>query len=318
MGNLFGKGGVVTLRGHQQVTNVRFLSGGDLVTTGDCTVRLWNVKTMKAEKIWKLSGDVETCCCSPDGAHIACGVPDGLIVVFDARSRQQVCSWQAHSDCGQGPLLQFFTDSAYLLTAAGPVARIWGIRGPRLFNSWEGADATCMHMSGDCTLVAMGSPSGIVTVHKLPDGYVQHRIHAHRTAVWSVAFSSNGELLATGARDDPEGIKLWITDDWSLAHVLRGHASVVLDLSFGADGLQLVSCGIDRTLRIWGARRNAAARIEWRCEQVLQGHDDAVLSCSYAPAHTPGIVASGSRDGTARVWRLSEVPQASDPNIIAG
>ncbi|CAK0903347.1 unnamed protein product, partial [Prorocentrum cordatum] len=111
MGNPFSRGGCISLKGHAQVSAVAFLPDGELVTAGGSTVRAWNLETGRAEKVWRFPGAVETCCCSPDGRYIACGVVDGLVFVYEARTWQQVAHWQAHADCGQGPLLQFFADS---------------------------------------------------------------------------------------------------------------------------------------------------------------------------------------------------------------
>merc|ERR1719199_2426432 len=100
--------------------------------------------------------------------------------------------------------------------------------------------------------MVVGSPSGIVTIHTLPDGMVTRRLQAHQSEVWAVAFSPSRALLATGARQDPDGVKLWNAETWEPLQVLRGHVGLVLDLAFSSDGTQLASCGFDRTLRVWG------------------------------------------------------------------
>lgn len=323
MGNPFSRGGYISLKGHTQIAAVQFLPGGELATAGDASLRLWHPETGKVEKVWKFSNAVETCCCSPDGRYIACGVVDGLVFVFEAKTRQQVAHWQAHADCGQGPLLQFFADSTYLLSAAVFSCKIWSSRTTKLINTWDTTLITSLNITADCTLLAVGSNTGVVTIHNLPDGNASRRVHAHRGEVWSVAFSPNRSLLATASCDEPDGVKLWATDSWELLQALRGHVGVVLNCAFSADGSQLVTCGFDRTLRVWRQHDSTQARAAtsregvWRCENILVGHKDAVLTCAFAPASHAGVVASGSRDGVARAWRLSDVPQITGADAAA-
>mmetsp|Transcript_82363 Transcript_82363/g.228518 ORF Transcript_82363/g.228518 Transcript_82363/m.228518 type:complete len:344 (+) Transcript_82363:130-1161(+) len=337
MGNPFSRGGYLSLKGHTQIAAVRFLPGGELVTAGDTSIRLWAPETGKAEKVWRLTDPVETCCCSPDGRYIACGVLDGLVFVYEVRTRQQIAHWQAHADCGQGPLLQFFADSTYLLSAAIFTCKIWSSRTTTLINTWDTTLLTSLHIAADCTLLAVGSNTGVVTIHNLPDGNATRQVHAHRGEVWAVAFSPDRSLLATASRDEPDGVKLWATESWELAQALRGHVGLVLDCAFSPDSSQLVTCGYDRTLRVWrhygggsgaadaGATSSADGSClgsnpgsggTWRCENILVGHNDAVLSCAFAPG-TRGVVASGARDGSARAWRLADVPQITAAEAAA-
>lgn len=330
MGNPFSRGGYVTLKGHTQVASVCFLPSGELITAGDRAVRVWHPETGKAEKVWKFSNAVETCCCSPDGRYIACGVVDGLVFVYEAKTLQQVAHWQAHADCGQGPLLQFFADSTYLLSAAVFTCKIWSSRTTKLINTWDTSLLTSACISHNCATLAVGSSTGAATIHSLPDGSALKRWRAHRGEVWAVAFSPEGSLLATAARDEFESVRLWGTESLELLQALRGHIGAVLDCAFSPDGQQLVTCGADRTLRVWRPTGASASRGRgqslgegvagaeavpgagvvsetWLCEQLLVGHADLVLSCAFSPLGS-GLVASGARDGVARAWRLADVP----------
>lgn len=282
-------------------------------------MRLWHPETGKSEKTWKFGSSVETCCCSPDGKYIACGVLDGVIFVFEMRSRSQLAVWQAHSECGQGPLLQFFADSTYLLSAAGATCKIWCARTSKLINMWDTTSITSLNIASNCTMLAVGSNNGVVTIHSLPDGNATRRVHAHRGEIWGIAFAPDNVSLATASRDDPESVKVWATDSWELVQVLRGHVGSVFDVGFSSDGLHLVTCGLDKTLRVWiclGSTSNTPN--SWRCDNILVGHNDAVMSCAFSPSHSGNdLVASGARDGSARVWRLADVPKFTAADAAA-
>jgi len=312
----------MSLRGHTQVAAVRFLPNGRLVTAGDTTMRMWHPETGKTEKVWKFSHSVETCCCSPDGRYIACGVVDGLVFVFDVRSQQQVAVWEAHTNCRQGPLVQFYKDSAYLVSAAGFTCKIWSAQTSKLLNTWDTTLVTSLKIAKDHSILAVGSNTGIVTTHELPDGISTQRLHAHRSEVWALDFSPSRPVLATAG--DEDGIKLWDTESWEMIQLLRGHTGVVLDCGFSFDGSQLLTCGMDQTLQLWGVYGPDAKRDphrgtgSWQRENVLVGHHDVVLSCVFAPPSGSQVVASGARDGTTRAWRLADVPRFTSADASNG
>jgi len=93
-------------------------------------------------------------------------------------------------------------------------------------------------------------------------GQIVHRLRGHRARPVALAFSPDGQRLAT-AGWDPE-IKLWDIASGQEVLALRGHASDedrrgIMALSFSRDGSLLASAGVDGTARIWsGADCNAA------------------------------------------------------------
>jgi WD40 repeat protein/tRNA A-37 threonylcarbamoyl transferase component Bud32 len=77
--------------------------------------------------------------------------------------------------------------------------------------------------------------------------------------VRNVAFSPDGQLLATGASDG--AIQLWDVASGQEVRALRGHdplgnsvGSGVTSLAFSPDGMLLASAGADNTIKLWDAR----------------------------------------------------------------
>jgi WD40 repeat protein len=68
--------------------------------------------------------------------------------------------------------------------------------------------------------------------------------------VWSVVFSPDGRVLATGAIDG--SIRLWDAAGGVALHTLTGHTALVRDLRFAPDGTALASAADDGTIRLWG------------------------------------------------------------------
>ena len=81
---------------------------------------------------------------------------------------------------------------------------------------------------------------------------------AHAGPVNCLAYSPNGQLLASGS--DDKTVKLWNVANGQLHAILEGHGASVRALRWSADGKRLASGGDDTTIKLWGGCKPAAAR----------------------------------------------------------
>jgi WD40 repeat protein/transcriptional regulator with XRE-family HTH domain len=116
------------------------------------------------------------------------------------------------------------------------------------------------------------------------------------SGVLSVAFSPNGEQLATGDVDG--SIRIWRVAEGqrSVAQLIasfQGHTNWVWSVCFSADGQTLMSGSDDRTVRLWDVETGV-------CLNILHGHTSGIRAVSVCVAS--GILASGSIDSSIRLW----------------
>ena len=114
------------------------------------------------------------------------------------------------------------------------------------------------------------------------------------SGIWSVAFSPDGKLFATG--DINGAISLWNTSTRREILTCKGHTDRVYSITFSPDGQTLASGSIDQTIRLWNIHTG-------QCFHTLQGHTYWVYSITFSPDGQ--ILASGSGDQTIRLWDIS-------------
>ncbi len=117
---------------------------------------------------------------------------------------------------------------------------------------------------------------------------------AHADSVWTVAYSRDGALLASGSFDGT--IKLWDTANLKVIRTLEGHTDRVIQVAFSADNKYLASASGDLTAKLWNVQTGSEIR-------TFEGHTEPVLSVAFSPDGT--LLATGSVDFTVRLWDVA-------------
>ncbi|MFB7499350.1 hypothetical protein ACFC09_32495 [Streptomyces sp. NPDC056161] len=130
----------------------------------------------------------------------------------------------------------------------------------------------------------------------------------HTAAVYAVAFSTQGHVIATAGKDDT--IRLWNVTDPAhpapLGNPIHAHSGGIMWLSFSPGGHTLAGAGRDHTVRLW----NLADPKHPTALPALHGHTGIVFSVSFSPDGR--TLASAGDDGTVRLWNVTDPAHVSE------
>jgi WD40 repeat protein len=219
---------------------------------------------------------VDSIAFSPDGHTLASGENDGTTRL-----------WDLTDPAAPRPLAQLASSaSGTILTAVA-----FSPRGHMLASSDIGATIQLWDVTDPAYPDTLGWLGQLVRGAPVSD-----------TAVDSVAFSSDGQTLASG--NDDGTIGLWdITDPVHprlLAQLQTGSSAPVASVVFSPRGRTLASGSSDGTIRLWDLTDPAHPQ---PLGQALTGTDNALDSLAFSPdGHT---LASGGDDNAIWLWNLN-------------
>ncbi|CCA72208.1 related to RSA4-WD-repeat protein required for maturation and efficient intra-nuclear transport or pre-60S ribosomal subunits [Serendipita indica DSM 11827] len=142
------------------------------------------------------------------------------------------------------------------------------------------------------------SPQAVFRVR--PATRCSSTLSGHSSPILCASFSPTGRLLATGSGDTHA--RLWDLDTETPSHTLSGHRGWVLCVEWEARERKLASGGHDGQVRIWDPKTGKGIG------DAMKGHISWITSLAWEPIHinpTNPRLASSSKDGTVRVWSLT-------------
>jgi WD40 repeat protein len=195
-------------------------------------------------------------------------------------------------------------DGVLLATTRAGEVRLYGRSGTRPLRTLRHPEATTAEFSRNGRLVATGGRDGIVRVWNARTGRLTQTI-AHPTVVESIGFAPSGrELLTFGPH---RVVYIWELRDAFLRLKLRLRG-LVGAARFAPSGEMVGTGGSDQVARLWDVRpRPIVSEGVVPVGQVnreLKGHVGRVGAIAFSP--DGGRVATGSTDGTARVWKVAD------------
>jgi WD40 repeat protein len=306
-----------TFASHQgRVFSVAFSPDGRTLASGgaDATVKLYDVSTGECLRTsLGHSDELKSVIFSPDSQTLISGGKDRNIKLWDMRTGRCLKTLVGHEDW----IWSIACDSTHQIVASGSedrTVRLWSLSTGKCLRVFQGYANTIYAMAfappptvatplpdiaASQAMLATGYFGGALRLWNIqsvgvasPLGNRSTRLSGHTSSTRTLAFSPDGQLLASGGSGDDPIIKLWRIRDGQCYHILAGHTDGIWAVAFSPDGRILASSSSDHTVRLWDT-------LTGECLQILTGHTDWATSVAFI---SPEILASGSR--TILFWNI--------------
>jgi WD40 repeat protein len=275
-----------------------------LVTDGyDNHVRIWNLASGEQERDLGVPSPASSCVLLPDGDRVAVGHWSERIQFVVLESGRQLDEFRglprgpyaiSVSPDDQRMVAVFRELGAQLfdLTAfeADPLVSFAPDDLPYTYAAFAPDGKTFVTCTGDYQRMAL---PGKIRLHDARDGAVLRTFEGHTSEVKFAQFDADGKRLATTSGD--KTVRLWdVAGGDQLANL--PHPIGTFAAAFIPESDLLLTADYHGSVHLWDLRTGETV-------QRLQGHSDFVCRLSLSSDLT--VLATGSRDGTAKLWRLS-------------
>jgi WD40 repeat protein len=309
---------LATLDGHTaSVWSVAFSPDGQTLASagGDRMILLWQMpERLRRATLLSEGSDVFAVAFSPDSRTLAAGNVDGTLTLWDTVSAQKRVTFRGHADSVRA--LAFSPDGQTLASGSGDnTIRLWDpVRAPErasfgdplcpVFSVRFSPDGSLLVSAGGEFLSFTGpdasNPLGQLRIWDAATCRLRAKGQKHNAWIASVAFSPDGQTLATGSWSPR--IQFWDPKSGApgagLDATTRMESSAVGLVFLDAHTMAAVNFS---DIEIW----DVAAR---KLTRTLSGHRDAVRSL--AVSADGRALASGSGTGELKLWDLSRVDRA--------
>ena len=216
---------IFTLPHASNVFTVAFTQDGHTLASGawDKSIKLWNAdKGALVDTFLGHTGPVLTLAFSPTRRVLTSGswYPEFAIKTWGQRQGARTPRVTNHS----GSINELiFTPTGKLISGGDTTARFWDeSNGQYLSVINPGTAIQTIALSPNGQLVALPGPNHTVRIYRTSDQTLVQTLTGHTQDITGLAFSHNGNLLASGAFFDGshDVIKLWNVSNWSLVREL--------------------------------------------------------------------------------------------------
>ena len=274
--------------------------GGQVVTAGLADViHVWDTGSGGQVATLAAPATVSFVRLAPDGRTLlAWSAVDPQLFVLDLETGDEIAVLDAHGAAAVDARVS--PDGRHAISVGlDATARLWTLPDGEEVAVVEGfADRVWVgRFSSDGSLAIIGDSLGTVRVVEVPSGRTRFELAAHADAVVGAAFSPDDTVAVTVSLDGTALV--WDIADGQPRDVLplNGAAALGIETSsvlFTPDGQQVLTRAA--TVQAWDVPPGP--------DLELQGHERLVGTLALSP--DGGLLATGSADGTLRLWNVDD------------
>lgn len=281
-------------------SNLAFSPRGDMLAAGDIdgSVLLFDCKSGEPLRTLDAGAAVNGLAFSPDGVRLAIATDDVIAAVWNVASGKQALNLAGHTDLIWD--VAFSEDGRYLATAGqdGTVL-VWDARtGKEVQRLADGDKAVTGVDFGPDEQIATAHQDNLARIWDLRTG-THKLLFGHRDWVWDVAFSRNGQYLATASFDGT--VKLWNASSAQEVSTLLPEGNQVVRVVFDPRTEYLTS-----TSRSTGGERKGWAKL-WKAFfndiPTLSTSSTAISGIAFSPDGKYLVIAD--REGKVFLWEVA-------------
>ncbi|HWB09435.1 MAG TPA: WD40 repeat domain-containing protein [Pirellulales bacterium] len=241
-------------------------------------VRVWEAETGQPKFVIPTERGVRTVAWAPQGKFFVSGDYGGMLYFYDAEGGKRTAEIKLP---GNVEVLQFSPDEQRLVAAVGDGSvHVFELPSKKELHAWKKLHANGiwgMAISPDGKTLCTCGQDRIAHVLDMENFEVLHDLQ-HPADLNGAVFSVDNKHVLTGCGDSV--IRVFDVGTGEEIHRLVGHArGSVTDLCFSPDGKRLVSCGMDRSVRIWDVADFANPKLA----ETLDGGNELVFGVAISP-----------------------------------
>jgi WD40 repeat protein len=327
-----------------RVSSVAISNDGRILAclTGEKTIKLWDITTLQYHQT--LEGhlsEINTLAFSTSGKRLVTGSVDRSVRLWDENNGKCIKIWQGRTDFVHS--VAFTQDNKVIVSGSKHAIRFWDVNTGELVSTWyeyqdwlssvvssqNGEWLGCANVGGDNNTIRLWRHWSKAETLPAPNKI----LYGHTDSIWSIAFSPNGKIIASGSSD--RSVKIWDCETGLCVNTFIGHTRPVLSVAFSTDGKTIASCGGHSVIKIWDVVTGECIQSlnERACYKILFSPDSKTLACCsttgiiklwnfrqseyiqlgeyghavISSAFSPDgkILACGSKDGIVRLWDIS-------------
>lgn len=269
-------------------------------------IRVWNVETGKEEVTLRghdrrTIGDIAY---SPDGTLIASVSNDGTVRVWDAKHNADGTAIIDLGGAGFDDLAIGRKSNRVLVAADGEICNLdyESKKLSVLVVDQQQRNIMALALSHDERFVAVRiSEDTDVSIWDIATGELRTTLAGHDRAVFSIAFSPDSRVVATGGAE--RIIRLWEVKSGRPIADLLGHEHHVRFIAFSPDGRRLASGSSDSTIIVWDVDSRKQALL-------LRADNEEVCCLAFSPDGRLLATGHGSKRSA------TDLSTDDDPNLV--